>query len=655
MKTKIVLFLFILFFLLSCKPKGNDPIPEQMALAYVKIGTVYLNQQKIVENIPIDKNIIIEFISPIDTLSVPGNIILKNSGTIVSNYSIQYMDNNKTIVITPTKNLENNKTYSLDLLSGIKGADNKIYAGTSYSFLTINGQLVISQILINKNDFQTPNNPQNIDFNSINIEIVFSEALDATTFKSHYTITGNPATTFTLTENNKKINIQTNSPLDDLKKHYFSIDNTLKSANGFEFQGFENYFYTSLDSTYKFPQITDDQLLELIQKQTFKYFWDFGHPTSGLARERNTSGDVVTTGGSGFGIMSLIVGMERNFITRAQGLARMETILNFLATADRFHGAWPHWMNGSTGKVIAFSTKDNGGDLVETSFLVQGLLTFRQYLNPAVPSEKTLIDKINTLWRGVEWSWYTQGGQNVLYWHWSPSYNWDMNFALRGYYEAMITYVLATASPTHGIATKLYHEGWCRNGDIKNGKQFYGYTLPLGYDYGGPLFFAHYSFLGLDPRKLQDKYANYWTQNVNHSLINWSYCKTNPKKFPGYSKDCWGLTSSDNQKGYNAHQPTNDLGVISPTAAVSSLPYTPEQSMKAIRHFYYLLGDKLWGTYGFYDAFNPGENWWANSYLAIDQGPMIVMIENYRAQKLWNLFMSCPEVTGALDGLGFTY
>jgi hypothetical protein len=353
--------------------------------------------------------------------------------------------------------------------------------------------------------------------------------------------------------------------------------------------------------------------------------------------------------------MAIIVGIERGFITRSQGMAHLSKIVNFLETADRFHGAWSHWINGSTGKVIPFSTKDNGGDLVETAFMIQGLLTVRQYLDLSQPDENELAVKITNLYNTVEWDWYTRGGQNVLYWHWSPNYGWDMNFQLQGYNETLITYVLAAASPTHTIPAAAYHQGYARNGGIINGKTFYGYQLPVGYDYGGPLFFAHYSFMGLDPRNLSDAYANYMTQNTNHSLINWKHCDTNPKKYINYNEFCWGLTASDIPSGYGVSEPTNDRGVIAPTAAVSSLPYSPEQSMDAIRYFYYILGDKLWGPYGFYDAFSVSQNWWADSYIAIDQGPEIVMIENYRSGLLWDLFMSDPEVQSGLTKLGFSY
>jgi len=402
-------------------------------------------------------------------------------------------------------------------------------------------------------------------------------------------------------------------------------------------------------------QLTDEKLLDLVQHQTFKYFYDFAHPTSGMALERNTSGDIVTSGGSGFGVMALIVGMERGFITRQEGLAQVEKIIEFLETCDRYHGVWPHWLNGASGNVVPFSPKDNGADLVETAFMVQGLIALREYLNGNLAEESALIDRINELWHQVEWDWFTQEGQEVLYWHWSPEFGWEMNHAIRGHNETLIVYVLAASSPTHSIDPLVYHQGYARGGDIVNDSPYLGITLPLGEDLGGPLFFSHYSFLGLDPRNLEDTYASYWEQNVNHSLINRQHCIQNPNGYIGYSPECWGLTASDNDQGYSAHSPTNDLGVITPSAAISSIPYTPEHSMQAIRHFYYELGDSLWGEYGFHDAFNQSENWWASSYLAIDQGPIVVMIENYRTGLIWDLFMSAPEVQEGLTRLGFTF
>jgi len=410
---------------------------------------------------------------------------------------------------------------------------------------------------------------------------------------------------------------------------------------------------TSVDSTDKFERITQEALLDLVQEQTFKYFWDFAHPVSGLARERNTSGDVVTSGGSGFGIMSIVTAIHRGFITRQEGLTQMIKIVDFLKnTAERFHGAYPHWLNGATGAAVAFSEKDNGADLVETSFLMQGLLTARQFFDGG-GDETTLRNDINTIWNGVEWDWFRNGDQQVLYWHWSPDYEWQMNHPIRGWNECLITYVLAASSSTHAIPKSVYDNGWAQNGAMANNADYLGINLPLGPAYGGPLFFSHYSFLGINPHDLQDAYANYWTQNVAHAKINYAYCVNNPEEHAGYSESVWGLTASDNNTGYSAHSPENDLGVISPTAALSSFPYTPQESMRALEFFYYKLGDKIFKEYGFVDAFNLNVPWFASSFLAIDQGPIIVMIENHRSGLLWDLFMSCPEVKTGMTNLGF--
>lgn len=411
---------------------------------------------------------------------------------------------------------------------------------------------------------------------------------------------------------------------------------------------------TVIDTTDKFPRISDDALLTLVQQQTFKYFWDFGHPVSGLARERNTSGETVTSGGSGFGIMAIITGIERHFITRSEGLARIQKITTFLGTkATRFHGAFPHWLNGSTGAAIPFSTKDNGADLVETSYLIQGLLTARQYFKNADVTETQLRNDINTICNAVEWNWFRKDNAHVLYWHWSNEYKWDMNVPVKGWNECLITYILAASAQTP-VPKATYDSGWANNGALRNNNHYYDIKLPLGPALGGPLFFSHYSFLGINPKGLKDTYADYEEQVVNHTRINYAYCVANPGKNYGYGADCWGLTASDIPNGYTASSPTNDVGVIAPTAALSSFPYTPQESMRALKFFYYKLGDKIWKEYGFTDAFSLQHIWFANSFLAIDQGPVIVMIENHRSGLLWNLLMSCPEIKTGMHNLGFT-
>lgn len=459
----------------------------------------------------------------------------------------------------------------------------------------------------------------------------------------------------TFSRNDSAVSVSPQQPLKSITQYNLLVNPELISKNKTLFNStLKLGMTTSLDTTDKFPRISDEELLTLIQKQTFKYFWDFGHPVSGLARERNTSGDVTTSGGTGFGIMTIPVAIERGFISRKEGLERMLKMTDFLINkAKSYHGIFPHWLNGANGETIPFSANDNGADIVETSYLMQGLLTVRQYFNQETAEETKLRREINQLWNAADWNWHTKNGEKVLYWHWSPNLEWKMNHQIHGWNECLITYFLAAASPTHPISKEIYDNGWAENGKMKNGKTYYGTALPLGFDYGGPLFFSHYSFLGLDPRNLKDQYANYWEQNVAHTKVNYGYCLANPKNYNGYGKNCWGLTASDSNNGYAAHSPTEDLGVISPTAAISAMPYTPKESMEALRFFYYKLGDKIWKQYGFVDAFNLTNLWWADSFLAIDQGPIVCMIENHRTGLLWKLFMSCPEVQAGKLKLGF--
>lgn len=499
--------------------------------------------------------------------------------------------------------------------------------------------------------------------NKPSISFKFSQPIKQSSLGSAVTLSDvngvGTAFTSTLSNGDSVVNIQP-AGLNYLTKYTVSLSTSLESKDGGKLSSAQSkVFATGIDSSRKFPAITDAELLTKVQQQTFKYFWDFAHPTSGLAREGSKhSANVVTSGGSGFGIMALLVGAERGFKTRAEVLQRLQVIVAFLKDkAQVFHGAFPHWLDGGTGAAIPFSPNDNGADLVETSFLIQGLLAARQYFAGADAAETSLRNDINTIINRVEWNWFQQN-QDVLYWHWSPDKAWVMNHKIQGWNECLITYVLAAASTNYSISKTAYDAGWARNGAMKNGKQFYNITLPLGEDYGGPLFFEHYSFSGLNPTNISDGYAKYSDQTKNHTLINYNYCKTNPKQWYGYSDSVWGLTASNIRNGYNASSPTNDLGYIAPTAAISSMPYTPNESMAALKFYYYVLGDKLFKEYGFTDAFTldvlKNGTWFDDAFLAIDQGPIIVMIENYRTGLLWNLFMAAPEVKEGLGKLGFT-
>jgi hypothetical protein len=401
----------------------------------------------------------------------------------------------------------------------------------------------------------------------------------------------------------------------------------------------------------------DDALLDLVQRQTFAFFWELSHRSSGMARDRAHEGTgddntLVATGGTGFAIMAMIAATERGWIERSEVIERLGKILSFLESADRYRGAFPHYFNGDTGEEFTFWQGNAGGDIVETAFLMTGLLCARQYFKASDEVEADVRRRIDRLWQQVDWNFFTDN-EDVLIWHWGHKHGWATRHKIVGWDECLIAYVLGASSPTFPISPDAYHKGWTSGRTFRNGKKYYGYKLPLGPDFGGPLFFSHFSFVGLDPRGLKDRYADYWQQVKNHTLINYEHCVRNPHHFKGYGPNCWGLTSSDGNEGYAAHQPSLDRGVIAPTAALSSFPYTPEQSMRALKHFYFQRGDRIWGRYGFHDAFNESADWYGTDYLSIDQGPIIIMIENYRTGLLWQLFMSCPEVQHGLDTLGF--
>ena len=528
-----------------------------------------------------------------------------------------------------------------------KSGNNNNSSPQSFSLsFTVNG--------INNNSFN-----YNINTTPV-IRFSFTSPVQQTNINANFSLmNNNMAVPFTavLQNNDSVLIIQPSGKLSSFTKYILTVSPALlSSSKGTLVNPVTLNLTTAIDSTDKFPQITDSALLTLVQQQTFNYFWNGADAISGMAKER-MSQSTVTVGGSGFGLMSIIVGINRNFISRTDGLTRLSTIVSFLTNkVTSYHGAFPHWLNGSTGATIPFSTQDDGADLVETSYMMEGLLCARQFFNSATDSnEINLRSSINKLWNNVQWNFFRQNNQNTLFWHWSPDFAWSTNQQINGWNEALIVYALAASSnvDSNAIPKIVYDNGWAQNGAMKNGNTYYGVQLPLGPAEGGPLFFAHYSFMGINPTNLTDAYANYWTQNTAHTQINYNYCVANPGNYVGYSASCWGLTASDEQNGYSAHAPDNDDGVISPTAAISSLPYTPTQSLNALHFFYYKLGDKIWGQYGFIDAFNLTNVWFDNDYLAIDQGPQIVMIENYRTGLLWNLFMSCPEIKKGMKSLGF--
>ncbi len=522
--------------------------------------------------------------------------------------------------------------------------------------------LLLLTRLVQAQDFSPPSTPQN--FKSISYE-------------SHIDLIWQPNTESDLAGYKiYKWNGSSYQFLANVKKYrsfYWEWIGNTSVANKYKMTAYDlsnNESPMSAEVTTFTHPMTDTEFLDMTQRATFRYFWDWGDPNSGIARERwqpNENDVTNTIGGGGFGVMAILVGIERGFITRDQGVARMKKIVDFLANKiDKFHGVFPHWFNGTTGKVVKFGNYQDGGDIVETSFMIQGLLATKQYFNLQNSDEDQIRSTIQQIWEGVDWNFY-RNGSTGLYWNWSPTYGFNIpeggSFIFHGWNETMITYLLAVASPTNPILPAYYKSGWGTDGGIKyTGQPQYGYQLQVGTNYGGPLFFTHYSFLGFDPRGKRDWYANYFVHNFNQTMINRAYCIENPKKFAGYNENCWGLTASNSIPGvgYLAHEPgSNDNGTITPTAAISSMPYflyeKENLSLNALKYFYRVYGGSLWGDFGFKDAFNVSKFWFNDDYLAIDQGPIICMIENYRSQLLWNLFMADPDVKATLPKIPFFF
>ncbi len=401
---------------------------------------------------------------------------------------------------------------------------------------------------------------------------------------------------------------------------------------------------------------TDEELMDMVQEYSFRYFWEGAHQATGMSVERsNGNGLTVASGATGMGLMGMIVAYEREYRPREELKDRILSILDFLGTCERHHGAWSHWYNADTKASQKFGDKDDGGDIVETSYVAAAMIALKNYFDGTDGKSVQIRQKADQLWKEIDWRWY-QNGQNVLFWHWSPNSNFEKNLKVSGWNESLVTYIMAASSPTHGIEKVVYDQGWARNGNMVNKRTYYDLEINLARDWGGPMFWIHYSYLGINPHGLEDQYADYWQEYVNIAKIHHAYAIDNPFNFENYSDKCWGLTASDGPDGYNAHKPmTNDDGTVSPTAALASMPYTPEESIKALKYFYRERGQDLFGKYGPYDAFNDTRDWVKESYIGIDQGPIVVMIENHRTALLWNEVMKDADVKAGLDKLGFQY
>ena len=399
-----------------------------------------------------------------------------------------------------------------------------------------------------------------------------------------------------------------------------------------------------------------DTLLTEIQEASFRYFYNFSHPVSGLPREgaHGWWKDCASAGSTGMAFFNFVVGIERGFITREQGVDRVLKMLRFLdQKTEKFRGAFPHWIDGTEGYAHVFSEFDDGADLVETAFIAEGLLLAREYFEKESFKEAAIREISDRLWKGIDWECFVHEinpGQRALLWHWSPKHEWKMNLPIQGFNECVIAYVLGIGSPTHPIDPEVYWEGWEKKGD-NYGKNFevLGVQMDLAFGFGSPLFLTHYSYMGLNPKAVTYKGTDYHDIFSRMCLAQKRYMPTRANEFKGYDGDLWGLTASLSPDGYKVHGPGHDdNGTITPTASLSSFPYLPESCESALIEMFVKYGEKLWGPYGFYDAFNPTRDWVGENFIGIDVGPIAPMIENYRTGLCWKYFMKAPEIQKAV-------
>ncbi len=404
------------------------------------------------------------------------------------------------------------------------------------------------------------------------------------------------------------------------------------------------------DDTYSPEKV--QPVLDEWQRKTFNFFYEGADPTSGMAYEGTERGTTITSGGSGFGVMAIIVGAERGWITRQQAAEQTRKIVKFLGKADRFKGMWSHWYNPD-GTAFPFGNQVKTGDVIESSFMMAGLLAASEYYNSNSAIETEIRDSVASFWNTMDWKFYAQSGKS-LYWLWFSQDN-RFELEIKGWNEGLIAYILALGAPeSNTIPESVYTQGWQNNGGFSHpNRSYYGYNLPLGETKGGPLFFAHYSFLGLNPTMMEDQYANYWVQNVAHTMINRHYCLKEAPPAYKYDEQNWGLTACYGGKppwDYKARSPMNDDGVIAPTAALSSYPYTPFYSTQVLLNL--AKNPLVHGKYGFADSYALSTNTSEKRHLAIDQGPIVLMIENYRSGLIWNLMMKNEHVKLGLSRAG---
>jgi hypothetical protein len=407
-------------------------------------------------------------------------------------------------------------------------------------------------------------------------------------------------------------------------------------------------------------QLTDDELLDAIQEPAFQFFWNEANPANGLIRDRSQPGSPASIASVGFGLSAICVGADHGWVTRGQAATRVRTTLNTFYTGPQgtaasgtigFRGFFYHFLDMNTA--TRFVTWDNVElSSIDSALLMAGILDARQYFDSPDTDEVAIRAMADSLESRMDWTFFRNNTAGV-YMGWKPGTGFAGFGLWQGYNEAMILYLLALGSPSHPAPTFVWTT-WTSG---------YNYTTQYGQTYVvfPPLFGHQYSHCWVDFRNIQDLYMrnhtplNYFENSRRATLAQQAYCIANPGGWVGYNDSTWGITASDAPTGYSARgapPAQNDDGTLAPTAVAGSLPFAWDICLPALRNFYNNY-PSLWGPYGFRDAFNPTANWYDPDYIGIDEGPIVLMIENHRTGKVWNRMMAHPSIQTGLSRAGF--
>ena len=407
------------------------------------------------------------------------------------------------------------------------------------------------------------------------------------------------------------------------------------------------------------PALTTEALLDTLQHTAFDYFWNEANPTNGLIKDRSTLSSPCSIASLGFGLSAICIGIDHGWVSRDDGRARIRTALQTLWTKPQgnalsgtigYKGLYYHFLDMPG----ALRTWDCELSTIDTALLFAGIIDAKQYFDTADPVDVEVRALADSIYYRADWEFMRNFAPSI-YMGWKPGTGFSTFGQWIGYNEAMILFILALGSPTHPVPATTW-TAWTSG---YNWSTQYGQTYVIF----PPLFGHQYSHCWIDFRSIYDTYmANrgitYFENSRRATLAQRAYCIANPSGRVGYGANQWGLTASDGPTGYNARgapPSQNDDGTISPTAVGGAVPFAPEVAIPALHHLYDTYGPQLFSTYGFRDAFNLTVNpdWYDTDYIGIDQGPIIVMIENYRTGKVWQRFMANPDIQRGLQRAGF--